>query len=121
VIAVIFYFDRKRIRTSFLALCWGYYIIPFLVFIYIAISTGIISEANSGEPCYLASKIWLLADCLVFAFLIPEFFYLYWTMNVKNLKDYVMNKVADGIASRQNRSLAQIVKNLKDSLKKSIN
>jgi hypothetical protein len=42
-------------------------------------------------------------------------------MNVKNLKDYVMNKVADGIASRQNRSLAQIVKNLKDSLKKSIN
>ena len=32
-----------------------------------------------------------------------------------------MNKVADGIASRQNRSLAQIVKNLKDSLKKSIN
>lgn len=42
-------------------------------------------------------------------------------MNVKNLKDYVMNKVADGIASRKNRSLAQIVENLKDSLKKSIN
>jgi len=77
----------------------GFFIIPLLVFIYIAISTGIISNANSSEPCYLASKIWLMADCLVFVFLVPDFFYLAYTQKAKNLKDQVMNKVKNEIAN----------------------
>jgi hypothetical protein len=96
---VIFYYDHTRQYTSFLVLCWGVFIIPFLIFIYIAISTGIISEAHSSEVCFLGSKIWLMTDCIVFAFLVPEFLYLMYTLNAKKFKDHVLNAVAHSIAN----------------------
>jgi hypothetical protein len=94
---VIFYFDKKKQATSYNFLYGGFYIIPFLLFIYIAIATAIISVANPDEPCYLASKIWLMADCLVFAFLIPDFFHFRLIMNEKNLKDEVMVEFANNL------------------------
>jgi|LauGreDrversion4_2_1035121.scaffolds.fasta_scaffold104946_2 hypothetical protein len=97
IIMVIFYFDKKKQGTSYNFLYGGYYIIPFLLFIYIAIDTGIISHANPDEPCYLSSKIWLMADCMVFAFQIPEFFHFRLIMNEKNLKDEVMVEFANNL------------------------
>ena len=103
---VIFYFDHTRKRTSFLVLCFGVFILPFLVFIYIAIATGVISYANSSEECFLASKIWLMTDCIVFAFLVPDFLFNMYTLHSKNLKDHV-NAVANEII-KKNAILRQL-------------
>jgi hypothetical protein len=86
---VIFYFEKQY--TSFLILIWGILILHFIIFIYIAISTGIYWADGKEEDCFLVSKIWLMADCIVFAFLVPEF--IYFMISLKKYMNFKVNVI----------------------------
>ena len=51
----------------------GIFAIPFVFFLYIAIGTAVISNADPSGKCFLGSKIWLITDCIVFGSLFPAF------------------------------------------------
>ncbi len=48
----------------------GLLVIPFLAFVYIAISTGVSAEGK----CQQGLKSWLITDCIVFAWMVPDYF-----------------------------------------------
>ena len=69
----LFYFtDYDIILSKFLFLI-GIFVIPFVFFVYIAIGTAVISNADPSGKCFLGSKIWLITDCIVFGSLFPAF------------------------------------------------
>jgi hypothetical protein len=105
---VIFYFEKQY--TSFLILIWGILIIPFMIFIYIAISTGIYWADGKEEDCFLVSKIWLMTDCIVFAFLVPEFIYF-----MTSLKKYMNFK--KNVITALSQSLTGSIIRLEDGKK----
>lgn len=48
----------------------GLLVIPGLAFVYIAISTGVSAEGK----CQQGLKSWLITDCIVFAWMVPDYF-----------------------------------------------
>ena len=98
---IIFYFDNKK-RTSLFFFFWGYLTIPFIEFIYIAAATGTISKANSTDKCFLASKIWLMIDCIIFVLTIPGLLIIMRKLYLSKLEDKVLNQVRNGIVDTKN-------------------
>jgi hypothetical protein len=110
LIIVIFYFDKGQNKSAFKLFVSGVFIIPLLIFIYVAISTGLISTKNAGGECFLGSKIWLMTDCIIFLFLIPEFLLNTFYLN-KKLKRTVSNPVLWGL-NDTTRKLADVEKEM---------
>jgi hypothetical protein len=48
----------------------GLLVIPFFAFVYIAISTGV----TAPGVCQRGLKSWLITDCVVFAWMLPDYF-----------------------------------------------
>jgi hypothetical protein len=54
---------------SFSLFCAGVLVVPAAAFVYVAIAT-----AGGNKECHPHARIWLITDCIVFAFMVPEFF-----------------------------------------------
>jgi hypothetical protein len=61
----------------------GVLIAPLLIFLYVAIATGIISNNYFKESCFQGSKHWLMTDCIIMLSLIPEFLINSYLLNEK--------------------------------------
>ncbi len=69
----LFYYTEDEMEESLRLFLLGIYAIPFVFFLYIAIGTGLISNADPSGKCFLGSKIWLITDCIVFGSMFPAF------------------------------------------------
>jgi hypothetical protein len=69
LIAVIFFIDRTHSLANYV-FYGGLLVIPFVSFIYIAIATGVTAEG----VCQRGLKSWLITDCVVFAWMLPDYF-----------------------------------------------
>ena len=61
--------EAKNARVDFI-FYGGLLVIPFVAFLYIAISTAVSAEGK----CQQGLKSWIITDCIVFAWMVPDYF-----------------------------------------------
>jgi len=61
--------DAKDPKVDFV-FYGGLLVIPILCFVYIAIATNLSADGK----CQQGLKSWLITDCIVFAWMVPDYF-----------------------------------------------